>query len=257
MSFLSFPRAEVLFGPDHLRISRARAFYRRHFGWPLVALLALTALLMPIGDRVWADLLYAAEGHAWTLRSGFVTEDLVHQFGKWLSTTAWLGVAVAWCIACWRADLAHWRRPLGYLAVTTLMSALLVAWMKSWSDMDCPWDLFRYGGERAYHGLFAHRALGMPVGRCFPAGHASAGYAWVALYFFFRATRPRWRGMGLTIGLVAGGVFGLSQQLRGAHFLSHDLWTLAICWFTAFATYVAYFRPRFKPVHARGQQDTP
>jgi membrane-associated PAP2 superfamily phosphatase len=32
------------------------------------------------------------------------------------------------------------------------------------------------------------------------------------------------------VGLVAGGVFGAAQQLRGAHFLSHDLWTLATCW---------------------------
>jgi membrane-associated PAP2 superfamily phosphatase len=31
----------------------------------------------------------------------------------------------------------------------------------------------------------------------------------------------------LSVGLI----FGISQQLRGAHFISHDLWTLAICWF--------------------------
>ena len=36
-------------------------------------------------------------------------------------------------------------------------------------------------------------------------------------------------------GLVDGTGFGVAQQLRGAHFLSHDLWTAAICWFTAVA----------------------
>ena len=30
---------------------------------------------------------------------------------------------------------------------------------------------------------------------------------------------------------LIGTVFALGQQARGAHFLSHDLWTLAICWF--------------------------
>jgi membrane-associated PAP2 superfamily phosphatase len=36
-----------------------------------------------------------------------------------------------------------------------------------------------------------------------------------------------------------GMVFGLSQQLRGAHFLSHDLWTAALCWLVAVAVHAA------------------
>ena len=72
---------------------------------------------------------------------------------------------------------------------------------------------------------------------CFPAGHASAGYAWVALYFFFLATRPAWRWRGLAIGLATGAVFGISQQLRGAHFLSHDIFAMIICWGVALGSY--------------------
>ena len=84
----------------------------------------------------------------------------------------------------------------------------------------------------------------MPAASCFPAGHASAGYAWVALYFFFLARRPAWRWRGLAIGLIAGAVFGIAQQLRGAHFFSHDLWTLMICWSTALLLYVGMLAPR-------------
>jgi hypothetical protein len=32
--------------------------------------------------------------------------------------------------------------------------------------------------------------------------------------------------MVLGLGLL----FGTTQQLRGAHFLSHDIWTFALCW---------------------------
>jgi membrane-associated PAP2 superfamily phosphatase len=42
--------------------------------------------------------------------------------------------------------------------------------------------------------------------------------------------------LGFALGL--GGVFGLAQQLRGAHFLSHDVWTLMICWLIALALYL-------------------
>jgi membrane-associated PAP2 superfamily phosphatase len=27
--------------------------------------------------------------------------------------------------------------------------------------------------------------------------------------------------------------FGIAQQLRGAHFLSHDLWSFGVCWIVA------------------------
>ncbi|HET6591419.1 MAG TPA: hypothetical protein VFG48_00750, partial [Xanthomonadales bacterium] len=37
-------------------------------------------------------------------------------------------------------------------------------------------------------------------------------------------------------------VIALGQQARGAHFLSHDLWTLSWCWFGALGLFLL-FRP--------------
>ena len=41
--------------------------------------------------------------------------------------------------------------------------------------------------------------------------------------------RPAWRIPALGVALAAGAAFGIAQQLRGAHFLSHDLGALALC----------------------------
>lgn len=143
---------------------------------------------------------------------------------------AWLGMLAWYAVASYREGWSHLRRPLAYLLLATLAGTLLVAWVKSWSNVDCPWDLFRYGGARPYVDLFSLRPVGLSRGACFPAGHASGGYAWLALYFFLLAVRPSLRWWGLGAGLALGLTFGLSQQLRGAHFLSHDLWTATICW---------------------------
>jgi membrane-associated PAP2 superfamily phosphatase len=43
----------------------------------------------------------------------------------------------------------------------------------------------------------------------------------------------------LSVGLGLGLLFGFAQQLRGAHFLSHDLWTLGIAWSAALTLYLA------------------
>ena len=206
---------------------------------PALLLALLGGGLMSLQIDQWlADLLYAWQGQQWALRSSFLAEGLIHILGRDLSTAAWLCVLAAWVVARLRGGMLHWRRPLAMLLLSTLLATALVAWIKSWSNMDCPWDLARYGGTREYVGLLSLRPIGLPRAACFPGGHASAGYAWMALYFFFLVMRPRWRWAGLGVGIGLGLLFGVTQQLRGAHFLSHDLWTAAICWGVALGGYL-------------------
>ena len=43
-------------------------------------------------------------------------------------------------------------------------------------------------------------------------------------------------------------MFGIAQQLRGAHFLSHDLWALMLCWLVALAMHRVMLVPRMRDV---------
>jgi len=235
------PAASLALGRQRRQAKYASGFFLAHFWFPLVAFAVLLAVAtLGQGDRWLADRIYGLEGHAWTLRHAYLTEQLAHAAGRGISAAAWLLVLIAWLASLASSRWSRFRLPLAYLLLATLLSAALVAWIKMWSNMDCPWDLVRYGGDRPYVGLFDLRPQGLGRGRCFPAGHASSGYAWLALYFFFSYVRPRWRWAGLAMGAGLGLAFGISQQLRGAHFLSHDLWTIALCWTTALA-----LRPAF------------
>ncbi|KIQ96535.1 phosphatase PAP2 family protein [Lysobacter sp. A03] len=212
--------------------------------YPLVATAAASVVLIGAhGDFLLADLLYTAQGNAWALRDSWITTTLVHEAGKAVSAAAWLGALIASLWSLVDPRLSHWRRPLGYLAFATLAGSVAVSLLKAGSGMDCPWDLQRYGGLQPFVGLFESRPHSMGHASCFPAGHASAGYAWVTLYFFFRAVQPRLRWAGLALALAAGALFGISQQLRGAHFLSHDVWTLMICWLVALGGSLWILRP--------------
>lgn len=232
----------------HSPRSGSDAFFKRHAAWPLLAYLVLMLLLVPLrADLHLADAIYGWEGHGWTLHDNFITQPLIHVLGKRLSTFAWYGVAITLIASFSLPRFRRWRLPLLYLLMATALSTFVVGSLKLWTNMDCPWDLVRYGGRLPYFDLFTHRAAGLAPGRCFPAGHASAGYAWVALYFFFLATRPALRWWGLAAGMTVGLVFGIAQQLRGAHFLSHDVTTLAICWTVGLVLYLimlAQTRPR-------------
>ena len=213
-----------------------------HLAMPLLLFALAAAWLIPLRGDLWiADRIYAWEGHAWMLRDGFVTESLIHVAGRRLSLLAWLAVAALYA-ATWRVvRLRAWRRPLLYLLVAVALGAGVVSALKHLTNVDCPWDIDRYGGLRPYIDPFLPRPRELPRGQCFPAGHASAGYAWVALYFLFVAMRPAWRWRGLAVGLAMGATFGISQQLRGAHFLSHDLFALMVCWTVALVAYRAFW----------------
>lgn len=210
---------------------------------PFAAFALLSAWLLGLHGDLWlADHVYAWEGGRWALQSYWLSADVLHTGGRWASTLAWLAVLVAWLATLLHTPWSAWRKPLGYLVLAVLLSTGLVSALKSFSHMDCPWDLTRYGGTRAYHGLLQMRAD--TPGRCFPAGHASAGYAWLALFFFSARVKPTWRGRALAVGIGLGLLFGIDQQLRGAHFLSHDLFTAMICWSVALGLYLLMFRPR-------------
>ncbi len=199
----------------------------------------MSALLMGLhGDQWLADRIYAWEGGAWSLRSGYLTQDVLHAAGRQASKNLWFALALMTACSFFIPPIKSWRMPLLYLLLATGLSTAVVGLLKRFTDMDCPWDLLRYGGEHAYYGLFSPRPAMLGHAKCFPAGHASAGYAWVALYFFCLRVQPRWRWWGLGLALAVGLVFGVAQQLRGAHFLSHDLWSLMACWLTALWLYL-------------------
>ncbi|MFT3720993.1 phosphatase PAP2 family protein [Pseudorhodoferax sp.] len=131
------------------------------------------------------------------------------------------------------------------LAVSVLVATASVSLLKAGSHVSCPWDLAAFGGVARYqsHWLGWFSSDG-GAGRCFPAGHASAGFAFVAGWFALRRDLPRLAGWWLAAALAAGLLLGLVQQLRGAHFMSHTLWTGWVCWTAGWAVDLAFTRAR-------------
>ncbi|MEY4564968.1 MAG: hypothetical protein RLZZ618_4245 [Pseudomonadota bacterium] len=121
------------------------------------------------------------------------------------------------------------------LAVTTLLASLAVAALKSISTSSSPWDLQAFGGVAQHVSHWRWGVLDGGSGHCFPAGHASTGFAFIGGFFVFRGS-PQVSRRWLACALIAGLLFGLGQQVRGAHFMSHTLWSGWGCFSVAWAT---------------------
>jgi membrane-associated PAP2 superfamily phosphatase len=141
-----------------------------------------------------------------------------------------------------RGAASDWRRPAAYFVLAVVLTVGITGALKTITNVDCPWDLRAFGGRFPYVSLFGDRPDELRPGRCFPAAHASSGFALMALYFVFRERNQRLAYLGLATGMLVGLVFGLAQQARGAHFLSHDLWSAMLAWFIALTLYAFGFR---------------
>lgn len=199
----------------------------------LATLLGLALLLA--WDHSGLDL-WAA--HWFGSAAGFPLEDhwfwrgTLHDDILWLPWGVELALlaAVVWPFGPMR-QLAVERR--AQLALTTLISLLAVSTLKLHSLTSCPWELHEFGGTVAYVSHWAWGVHDGGSGRCFPAGHASAGFAFLGGFFAFRHALPRTAQRWLAGALLAGLVLGLAQQVRGAHYMSHTLWTAWVCWASA------------------------
>lgn len=164
------------------------------------------------------------------LQDNWMLSRVLHSGLRQAMTGFWL-LLCAW--ACWPGLRMPRRERWTVVALATL-SLLAVNLVKNHSLTSCPWDLEAFGGPARWVSHWAWGVADGGPGRCFPGGHASSGFAFIALCLPWlvapqgtrrrRAIGLRWLAAVLFVGLIAGGV----QTLRGAHFPSHTLWTLLI-----------------------------
>ncbi len=134
----------------------------------------------------------------------------------------------------WVAILRPWRRPLTLFVLMGASAAYLVQTMKGASVHSCPWDINVFGGTAQWFPLFGQISKMAGPGLCWPGGHASGGFALAAGYFALREIKPQLARWILAVSLLFGIVMSLVQMLRGAHFLSHNLWSLWLVWCACF-----------------------
>lgn len=210
----------------------------RTFGWTWAALVLAVAVfeLTPF-DLAVQDRLYDFEVGRWRVDSRAPRPRLLFYDGpKALIIAGGVAVlALALGPARWRrrwgVPADDGRRDLWVVFATLASGPALIGAGKATTDIFCPSEIRRYGGDVPYVKLCGAYPEGdRPArrGHCFPAGHASGGYALLSLAGLARTRRGRWRG--LAVGAVAGGAMGAYQMAKGAHYLSHTVVTLLTIW---------------------------
>ena len=202
----------------------------------LCAVLALIAALL-FFELTPADLwlqqfLYNSPKHIWLLEHpGRILSFIFYDGVKKLLVVGALAILIALLFFRQTDIVRRYRRGLRIVLLSLIIVPAFVGALKATTNVACPRDITFFGGHIPYVRVFAlYPAAFNPedTQACFPAGHASGGFALMALYFLFRTKRNR--RLGLLAGFTVGWLMGGYKMLIGHHFLSHTVVTMILAW---------------------------
>lgn len=191
----------------------------------------ITPIILFDIDWHFAHFWYQLEGGQWALKSAWLTQKILHDDAHDLAVGLYVMVLILYLVSFKSQFLAKYKSGLAYLSLSLPVATLTVSLFKRMIAVDCPWSVIDFGGHQAYQTWF--HSLWSPIagaGHCFPAGHASSAYMFFGVYFFSRHYWPKQSALILALVIIMGLVFGIDQQIRGAHYISHDLTSALICW---------------------------
>lgn len=115
--------------------------------------------------------------------------------------------------------------------LSLLIVPMVVGSLKATTNVACPGGLQQFGGSLPYIKVFEpypDNVRPLNRQRCFPAAHASGGFALLSLYFLFMKRRNQRLALGFAFAL--GWLMGGYKMVIGDHFLSHTMITMELTW---------------------------
>lgn len=107
----------------------------------------------------------------------------------------------------------------------------VIGGLKAITNTPCPKNINHFNGCYPYVKVFDpypstfHQKEKV---ECFPAGHASGGFALLSLFFLFKSKKNRL--IALLFAIITGWSMGIYKMLIGDHFFSHTFITMILAW---------------------------
>lgn len=185
------------------------------------------------GTDIWVQKhFYNPLTHRWILDSDntvlrFIFYDGIKRLLIIVAVLLLFGLILGWK----RPWMKPYRRGLIIVILSSITVPLLVGSLKAVTNIPCPKNLDIFDGTyphtcvwEKYSSDFCHTEKQ----KCWPAGHASGGFALLSLFFLFQTRKAK---LAAVYGaMVIGWSMGTYKMLIGDHFLSHTAITMILAW---------------------------
>ena len=165
---------------------------------------------------------YNIETHQWILDTNntvlkFIFYDGIKRLLIVIAVLFLFTLILGWKKVWMRA----YRRGLIIVVLSSIAVPLVVGSLKAVSNMPCPKSLDIFNGTYPHTCVwekYATKDCHLEKQKCWPAGHASGGFALLSLIFLFHSRKNKI--IAGSIAMVIGWSMGSYKMLIGDHFLS-------------------------------------
>ncbi len=175
---------------------------------------------------------FQIDTHSWILnRDEPILRLLLYTGMKKVLITFALSVLLVFILFRKKELIKRYRNGIIIFILSSIFVPLVAATLKDITNTPCPKNLEHYGGRYPDIKILDSYPKDFVQERrikCWPAGHASGGFALMALFFLFKKRKNKIIALGF--GLFIGWSMGLYKMLIGDHFLSHTIVTMLLAW---------------------------
>lgn len=205
----------------------------RQAAYSALSLVIVLLWFQLIPTDMWIQkLLFNTSSDTWLLdKTDPVLRFLFYDGIKILLVIFWLGLSFSLLFFRQSLLINKYRQGLRIVLLSLIVVPSVVAATKATTNIACPRDIDTFGGDITYVYVFdIYPANKRPnqQQKCFPAGHASGGFALMSLYFLFNSAPSRRRALFSSI--TAGWLMGGYKMIIGDHFFSHTVVTMLLAW---------------------------
>jgi membrane-associated PAP2 superfamily phosphatase len=127
--------------------------------------------------------------------------------------------------------IKDYRQGLIIVLLSCLVVPLVVGGLKAITNTPCPNNITHFNGDYPYVGFldsYPANFIQTEKQRCFPAAHASGGFALLSVFFLFKTRKNKI--IATSLAKSTGWIIGFYKMLIGDHFLSHTIVSMLLAW---------------------------
>ena len=192
-----------------------------------ILLSGLTDIDLSIQDR-----LYDFAHHTWRLeKKAEPFHTLLYSGAKKIFISIGVGFLLVYIFFRNHPAIRPCKQGMMIVLLSLVLVPSVIGGLKKATNMPCPRHEIHYGGEYPHTAVWESWPPAFQNQKkfeCWPAGHASGGFALASLFFLFQ--RRRDKTLVLLVVLPIAWATGIYKMLVGDHFFSHTLITMLMAW---------------------------
>jgi membrane-associated PAP2 superfamily phosphatase len=127
--------------------------------------------------------------------------------------------------------IQEYKKGLLIVLLSAIFIPSIVGTLKAITNTPCPCNIINFGGtypDIKVFDKYPEDFIQKSKAKCWPAGHASGGFALMSLFFLFK--KPKHQKIALIGIIILAWSMGTYKMLLGDHFLSHTIITMLLAW---------------------------